>query len=474
MNHVFLNIALFLYCLNSWSQERKAARPNIVFIVADDMGIRDLDSYGSDYYLTPNLDRLARQGIKFTRAYSAGTVCSPTRASILTGRYPHRIQITDALPWDRLSENPKLIPPNHLKELPAELPTFAKSLRSVGYKTAFFGKWHLGNEFKFYSQGGYIDYGFEEVFDVSYDGIKRDKGVNGLTKRSLEFIEAHKEVPFLLYLNHHTPHVPLASTPENEALYDGIPKGRFQKNQTYAGMISHLDNSVQIILEKLKALGLDRNTVVIFTSDNGGLRKITDNTPYRGYKGDLYQGGVLVPLIVRWPAYIKAGTTVNQPVFSTDYFPTFQELVAFEPIPEEACDGKSMLPYWMGRSQDKAQRTLFWHFPHRQNPASAVMEGDWKLIHFIKTNKYELFNLKTDPYEKNDRVLRQPKKAKQLAVLLEEHLQRSMAQRMRPNPHWDAAKPEGEQKNYGKHYNANGSVFQQVKTAYPQWFEGKL
>ena len=439
--------------------------------MADDLGIRDLGCYGSDYYLTPNIDQLASQGIKFTRAYTASHVCSPTRASILTGRYPHRVRITDALPWDRLSDNPKLIPPEHLKELPSELPTFVKFLRSAGYKTALFGKWHLGNEYKFFSQGGHENYGFDEAFDVSDAEKKRDKGVDELTERSVDFLEANRNRPFLLYLAHHTPHVPLASTPEDKVIYDSIPKGKYQKNQTYAGMISHLDNSVQKILNKLNELRLDKNTVVIFTSDNGGLREITSNEPYRGNKGDLYEGGVRVPLIVRWPEHIIAGTTFNKPVFSTDYYPTFLELTGMDLDPPAHPDGKSMLGIWKGKNKAYQERTFFWHFPHRQNPASSVMDGDWKLVHNIKSDNYELFDLKSDPYENKNCTSNYPKESKRLRVLLEKHLQELDAQRMRPNPDWDPSKPEGKQKNYGIHYHANGSIFQQERDPYPTWFK---
>ena len=471
MHKYIFHIAFVCFCFNSWSQERKATQPNIIFILADDLGTRDLGCYGSDYYLTPNIDKLASQSMQFNQAYTASHVCSPTRASILTGSYPQRVRITDALPWDRLSDNPKLIPPEHLKELPSTLPTFAKSLRSTGYKTALFGKWHLGNEFKFFSQGGHEDYGFDEAFAVSGAEKKRDKGVDELTERCIEFLEANQNRPFLLYLTHHTPHVPLASPPKDKAIYDNIPKGKYQNNQTYAGMISHLDNSVQIILDKLKALDLEKNTIVIFTSDNGGLRKITSNKPYRGNKGDLYEGGVRVPLIVRWPGQIKPGSTFDKPVFSTDYFPTFIDLVGLELDPKTHPDGKSMLAIWKGENSDYKQRRFFWHFPHRQNPASSVMEGDWKLVHTLKTNRYELFDLKTDPYEKIDCSSKYRKETERLTALLEQHLQELDAQRMRPNPNWDDTKPEGRQINYGIFYPSEGGAHQQVKEPYPTWFK---
>jgi len=232
--------------------ERQA---NILLIMADDLGIRDLECYGSDYYRTPHLDELSGQGMRFTRAYAACAVCSPTRASLLTGRYPHRVRLTDALPFDRLFDNPKMVPPDHLKELPSELPTFASALRSAGYRTALFGKWHLGNEYQFFAKGGHAAYGFDEAFDTSGKEKARDKGVDELTERTVRFLKDNRKQPFMLCLMHHTPHVALACPPEDEALYDGVPKGRFQKNQKYAGMISHLDQSVKTVLDKLTQLG---------------------------------------------------------------------------------------------------------------------------------------------------------------------------------------------------------------------------
>jgi len=444
-------------------------QPNILLIMADDLGIRDLECYGSDYYRTPHLDELSGQGMRFTRAYAACAVCSPTRASLLTGRSPHRVRLTDALPFDRLFDNPKMVPPDHLKELPSELPTFAKALRSVGYRTAIFGKWHLGNEYQFFTKGGHAAYGFDEAFDTSGKEKARDKGARELTERTVQFLEDNRKQPFMLCLMHHTPHVPLACPPEDEALYDNVPKGRFQKNQKYAGMMSHLDQAVKTVLDKLTAVGLDDDTVVVFTSDNGGWDGVTSNKPFRGGKGTLYEGGIRVPLIVRWPGRIAAGTVCDEPVHTADFFPTFLELAGLKLMPEAHPDGVSMLPLWSGN--DVEQRTFYWHFPHREDPSSAVIEGDWKLVHQIVTGKYELFDLQADPEEEHDRAAAHPKRVEHLARVLEEHLQTTGAQRMRPNPEWDAERPKGEQKNYGIHYPAGGGTFQRVKEPRPRWFK---
>lgn len=444
-------------------------RPNILFIMADDLGIRDLGCYGSDYYRTPNLDEFAAQGMRFTRAYAACNVCSPTRASILTGRYPHRVHLTDALPWDRLYENPRMIPPNHLKELPKDFPTFGKALQAAGYRTALFGKWHLGNEQQFFSEGEHKAYGFDEAAECSWEELKRDKGVDELTELAVRFLEEHAEDSFMVCLMHHVPHVPMACPPEGEALYDGVPKGRFQKNQKYAGMVSHMDQSIKTVLDKLDELGISENTVVIFTSDNGGLKNLTSNQPFRGGKGDLYEGGIRVPLIVRWPGRIESGAVCNSPMISTDYFPTFLELAGLDLMPEAHVDGRSMLPLLEGKKADP--RTLVWHFPHRNEPCSAVMEGDWKLVHLIVSGTHQLFNLAADPEEKNDLSSAHPERTERLAKMLEAHLQDSGAQRMRPNPEWDPQHPVGKIKNYGVFYPVGGRIYQQVKEPYPGWFK---
>ncbi len=468
---IFNTIALWagvLVCAGACPAKERPV--NILFIVADDLGVRDLGCYGSDYYRTPNLDGLALQGMRFTRAYAGCHVCSPTRASILTGRVPHRVHLTDALPWDRLPENPKRVPPEHLKELPAELPTFARTLRESGCRTALFGKWHLGNEHRFFDQGGQEAYGFDEAFDCSWKELARDKGVDELTARTVRFLEENKERPFMLCLMHHAPHVPLACPAEDEALYDGVPKGQFQKNQKYAGMMSHLDQSIRVVLDKLSELGLDENTVVVFTSDNGGLESVTSNKPFRGAKGNLFEGGIRIPLIVRWPGRIAPGTVCDAPVHSADYFPTFLELAGLPPMPEAHLDGRSMLPLWKGNAS--APRTLYWHVPHYHvMPQSVVMEGDWKLVHQIESDQYALFDLNADSEEQNDLAATHPERAQRLAKMLEQHLRESGAQRMRENPEWDIARPKGKTKNFGVFYPAGGKIYQQIHEPLPTWFK---
>lgn len=448
--------------------------PNILFIMTDDLGIRDLGVYGSDYHHTPRLDALAAEGVRFTDAYTASSICSPTRASILTGRFPQRVHLTDALPWDRLPENPRLVPPNHLKELPSDYPTFAKALREAGYRTALFGKWHLGNEYQFFQQGKHHEYGFDEAFDVHWRLRNEvDKGVEGLTEKALEFIERNREQPFALALMHHTPHVPLACPPEFIAFFDDRPKGTLHNNQKYAGMLYHLDVSIGRLLDQLDALGLSENTVVIFTSDNGGLANLTNNHPYRSGKATLYEGGIRVPLIIRWPGRIPAGLVSDAIVTTTDYYPTFLEMAGLPLEPAAHVDGISIMSLLADSATDEA-RTVYWHLPHyrHEGPQSALRSGNWKLLHNKDADSYELYHLADDPAESNDLSKVYPEVKQTLRAKLENHLAEAEAQRMRPNPQWDPNRPQGKTWNMGVFYPKQGGTFQVVEDRdYPDWFQ---
>lgn len=450
--------------------------PNILFIMADDLGISDLGSYGSDYYHTPHLDSLAGEGIRFTQAYSASTVCSPTRASILTGRYPHRVHITDALPWDRLPPNPRLIPPNHLKELPSYHGTYAKALQEAGYRTALFGKWHLGNEYVFYQQQGHKTYGFDEVYGADYKFINEvDKAVDVLTEQSLDFIERNKNRPFILTLFHHTPHIPLAVPLKYKAIYDDVPKGEIHRNQKYAGMMSHLDAAVKALLDKLIELDLTDNTVVIFTSDNGGFLGETSNLPFRDGKGSNYEGGIRVPLIIRWPNVIQPGTVSSVPVHSADFFPTFLEIAGLPLQPEAHLDGESILPVLKDEEDRFPTRNLVWHLPHYRgegSPSSVYRSGNWKLLHRIFSDEYELYDLEKDPAESNNVAADHSGIVRHLSTLLHEHLEEVNALRMKLNPEWDPSRAQGENRNFGIFYPKHGGTYILIKDQpYPSWFE---
>ena len=471
-------IPTLLACTGAWLATTVATPterpPNILFIMTDDLGIADLGVYGSDYHLTPRLDRLAAEGMRFTDAYSASSVCSPTRAALLTGQYPHRLHLTDALPWDRLPENPQLVPPNHLKELPASHATYAKALREAGYRTGLIGKWHLGNEYEFFSGGRHRDYGFDEAFDADYRKINQvDKAVDTLTDQALAFIESNRDRPFMLALHHHTPHVPLVVPPEYERRYDDVPVGERHKKKKYAGMMSHLDDAVGRLLDKLDELELADNTIVIFTSDNGGLSAETSNLPYREGKATFYEGGIRVPLIVRWPGQIEPGSVCQGVTVSSDFFPTFLDVAGLPLQPDAHLDGQSLVP-WLRGGTPEATRTVYWHFPHyrAQGPPSAVRDGDWKLIHNMEADTHELYDLKSDPGEANDLAAQQPERTRELATKLESHLADTGAQRMRPNPDWNPKKPRGRTWDMGVFYPKHGGTHQAVKDRdYPAWFQ---
>ncbi|HEX9793309.1 MAG TPA: sulfatase-like hydrolase/transferase [Planctomycetota bacterium] len=411
--------------------------PNVVFLLADDLGWADLGSYGSTFYETPNLDRLAASGMRFTQAYAACPVCSPTRASILAGKYPARMQTTD---WFGARRAGLLRPAPYVDHLPLEEVTLAEAFAAAGYRTAFLGKWHLGGD-------GYLpeDQGFEVNvgghdrgsppggYFAPFANPKLDDGPDGeqltdrLTDEALALIEEFRAEPFLVYLSYYAVHTPLQTKPDLEAKYAAKaaalpePAGprwlpererktrQVQDHAVYAGMVQSLDESVGRILDKLEELGLDANTVIVFTSDNGGLSTSeghpTSNLPLRAGKGWLYEGGVREPAIVRWPGVTRAGSTSATPFTSTDYYPTLLEIAGLPAQPQQHVDGISLAPLLRGAAAP-APRDLFWHYPHYGNqggaPSSAIRSGDWKLIHWYEDDRVELFDLRADPGEKTE------------------------------------------------------------------------
>jgi len=394
-------------------------RVNFVFILIDDMGWADLSCYGSTYHQSPIIDRLAGQGMRFTDAYAACPVCSPTRASILTGKYPARLGVTDFIPghwrpWARL-----VVPEIH-NQLPLTETTIPEALKSAGYVSACFGKWHLGwgRQFGPGANG----------FDVHGTGGSRgDKQVTGLTDKALKFMADHRDRPFFLFLSHHTVHIRLEApgklVAKHTARLKPGQKHPAQANPTYAAMIEHLDNSVGRVLDKLDELKLADRTVVIFFSDNGGLIKIytgageivTSNLPLRSEKGTLYEGGIRVPLIVRWPGVVKAGSVSNVPVTSTDFFPTMLEAAGVKRPAGASPDGLSLLPILTGRGRLKRD-AIYWHYPHYHHtaPCGAMREGRHKLIEFYEDGRLELYDLEVDLGEENDLAARMPEKAAEL------------------------------------------------------------
>jgi arylsulfatase A-like enzyme len=447
-----------------------AQRPNIIFILADDLGWRDLGCYGSTFYETPNLDRLAAQGLRFTDAYAACNVCSPTRASILTGKYPARLHLTDWLPGRPDRPDQKLKRPIIRQHLPLEEVTIAEALKDAGYATAFMGKWHLGATNFFPERQGFdLNVGgCEKGQPPSYfspyripnlpDGPAGEYLTDRLTGEALKFIENAKEKPFFLYLSHYAVHNPQQAKSELIAKYRAqaaaLPKAsgpefrtdskrqvrQIQNQPVYAAMVQSLDESVGRIMERLAELSLDGKTIVVFTSDNGGLSTSegspTSNVPLRTGKGWHYEGGVREPLIVKWPGITKPGSVCRQPVISTDYYPTFLEMAGQPLRPQQHLDGVSFVPLCKGKRV--SERLLFWHYPHYSNqaggPGGAVRMADYKLIEWFEDMRVELFNLKDDLGEQRDLAGKMPEKARMLQRLLHDWRRSVDAQMMSPNP----------------------------------------
>jgi uncharacterized sulfatase len=394
--------------------------PNIIFILADDLGYSQSGCYGSSYYQTPNIDRLASEGVRFTNAYAACPVCSPTRASIMTGKYPARLHLTDFIPGNKNDEYP-LLQPAWQKFLPLEEVTIAELLKGKGYKTAIFGKWHLSRE---KTPPGSLSHnpdkqGFDEYF-VTYKPVSANvakpmpwqdaeddaHNVDTITSLSVDFIERHKGQPFFLFVSHNTIHDPLKERAAVIKKYEDDKASEMAENHpVIAAMIERLDNSCGMIFDKVKESGLEENTIIIFFSDNGGRHIYAAQTPLRAGKGFVYEGGIREPLIVKWKKKVAPLTTCNSLISSIDFLPTFLEIAGIEEIPEDI-DGISFLPALKDPSAEIHQK-LFWHYPHYHSsgmvPAGAVRNGKWKLIEWYEKSltgaeevAFELFDLEND------------------------------------------------------------------------------
>ncbi len=437
-----------------------APKPNFVLIVTDDLGWTDLACYGSKLYETPNIDQLARDGVKFTQNYSACTVCSPTRAALLTGKYPARLHITDWIPG-QMPDNPKLIVPDWTKYLPLEETTMAGVFHNAGYATACIGKWHLGGEKYYPNKHGFdffiagTDKPSTEHFFSPYgiptlpDGPKGEYLTDRLTDEAIRFINTNKDKPFFVYLPHFTVHLPLQAKQKLIAKYQAkIKPGDAQSNGIYAAMIDSLDQSVGRIRSELKKLGIADNTIVVFTSDNGGRIPTTSNLPLRVGKGSCYEGGTRVPLIIDWPGVTKPGSVCDTPVITMDLFPTFMEIAGITDGAKTALDGVSLVPI-LRESGELKRDELFWHYPHYQHyqkggaiPYSAIRKGDFKLLEFLADMRVELYNLKDDIGEQHDLAGEMPDKVEELRKRLHAWRDEVGAQLPTRNPKHDPSKLE--------------------------------
>ncbi len=490
-----------------------SARPNIVFFLVDDLGQRDLGCYGSQFYETPSIDQLAKEGVLFDNAYSTCHVCSPSRASIHTGKYPGRTNLTEWLGGRPERDYEKLHSAEKLMALPDNEQTLAETLKAQGYQTAFYGKAHLGKHPKEWGFGE-STFGWYRSYHYPFgvrggngpDGKEGDYLTDRFTDLAVDFIERNKDQPFYLHMAHFAVHDPihgrkdlvrkyekkLAKMPELEgpdyilepnpdgsaisadelkALGkndDRMPhqKGRVwwvkqkQDNVEFAGMVEAMDESLGRIRAKLKELGLEENTIIVFTSDNGGMaasnqyrginhpratlnsRFATSNLPLRGAKGWNYEGGIRVPLIVHWPGQIEANTTSRAVVTGTDYYPTLLEMIGLPAMPKQHMDGKSFVSALKGKAYDRG--AIYWHFPHYSNhgyqsPGGAIRLGKYKLLEYFENGTVQLFDLDNDIGERHDLADSQPEITQKLKKML--HDWRDVVDAKMPYPKTATSKP---------------------------------
>jgi arylsulfatase A-like enzyme len=461
--------------------------PNIVFFLVDDLGIADIGAFNPNtFYETPNVDRLAAGGMRFTQAYAACQVCSPTRASILTGLYPQRLGITDFISPagnnqpEKWTRNTRHLPAPYQDHLALEAVTLPELLKTKGYATFFAGKWHLGAE-GFYPEDQGFDFNFGGIdqggpyggkkYFSPYGNPRLADGPDGehlpdrLARETVRFIKDHRDEPFLAYLSFYSVHTPLIARPDLVAKYEakrktlGLEAGwgvegphkvrLVQEHAVYAGMVEAMDQAVGWVLDGLDELGLAENTIVVFTSDNGGLSTSegwpTSNLPFRGGKGWIYEGGIREPTIVRWPGVTPAGQVNETMVTSPDWVPTLVEAAGVTVPMGVDFDGVSLLPAWRGAEQSRGP--IFWHYPHYGNqggfPSGSVRDGDWKLLENYDDGSVELYNLKTELSEQYDQSASQSDLVSRLQAQLRDWRGTVGARMPTVNPAFNPAEAQG-------------------------------
>lgn len=445
--------------------KRPSEKLNFIFIVADDLGWADLSGYGSDLHETPNLDRLASENLKFTNCYAASPVCSPTRASLLTGKYPARLHITTHFEnsgdfWRNFDrEDPgasrKLVQPTTVGNLPQNEITLAEALRNAGYFTAHVGKWHLGN-FEHYPENQGFDvniagtaWGAPDTYWYPWTGNKFQRELryipglelgssegsyltDRLTDKAIDIIERKRDVPFFLHMSYHTPHTPMEGKPELvEYFRKKVRSDMKDKNYVYAAMIASLDENVGRILQKIEEAGIADQTVIMFLSDNGGRvgrfqhwETVANNSPLRSGKGSLYEGGIRIPLIIKWPGVTTPSSINDFPVITNDLYPTVLEIARLtdESKQNDKLDGVSIVPLLKNPSASLDRDILYWHYPHYYSttaPVGALRKGNWKLLHYFEDNQLELYDLEEDLGERNNLVQKHPDVAANLYKALQ-------------------------------------------------------
>ena len=467
----------------------EAKKPNVLFILIDDMGAHDLSNEGSEFYESPNVDRIANEGMKFTRGYATCQVCSPSRASILTGKYPTNHGITtwigDAAgeAWAKRGRHDSHFPPEYERNLRASEITLAEAMKDAGYKTFFAGKWHLGSEGSWPTDHGFeINRGGWDVgsprggFFSPWQNPNLESGPAGesltlrLGQETADFIEKHKDQPFLAYLSFYTVHGPIQTTQalwnkyRDKAEKAGLSKERFlfdrrlnvrqvQDCPIYAGMIELMDDAIGTVLHKLDELGLEENTIICFTSDNGGVSSgdayATSNLPLRGGKGRQWEGGIREPFYLKAPGITQPGSTCATPVSGIDWYPTLLDLCGIESPKEQAVDGVSLVP--LLKSKKIEDRPLYWHYPHYGNqggePSSMIMEGDWKLIHYHEDGRDELYHLGKDIGEQDDLITKEKGRGQKMRGKLNAWLKQTNAKFPKADPKFDSAEREARWQN---------------------------
>lgn len=472
-------ILIFASCTG---QPDRPESPNVLFIIADDFGAHDLSSMGSEFYETPNLDRLASESVVFTRGYAAARVCSPSRASIMSGKSPARHGITDWIgapageDWRKQGRYTNLLPPDYRRSLPHEYTILPEALKEAGYKTFFAGKWHLGSEGSYpedhgfdenqggFEAGGPYTGGFFSPFNnPKMEDHPDEVGISlpeKLARETSAFIEENREQPFFAFLSFYAVHAPIQTTQSYWKKYrdkaeamgvaeNGFEMGYYlpirqvQDNPVYAGLIEHMDDAIGTVLQKLEEAGLEDETIVIYTSDHGGVAAgddyATSNKPLRGGKGMQFEGGLRVPYFIKVPWLNRAGQTIDIPVTGTDFYPTILDLVGEELRPLEHADGVSLKPLMEGKSID--ERYLYWHYPHYGNqggrPSSIIRDQKWKLVRYHADSTEVLYDLQNDPQELFDLTSENRNVAARLSRALSDYLESMNVSYPTPDPLYD-------------------------------------
>lgn len=459
----YFPVLLAAFCFSQVAAEQL----NIVLFLIDDLGWKDIGANGSTYYQTPAIDQLASDGVRFTNAYSACAVCTPSRAAILTGRYPARILMTNWTPDGRWDPHAPMKEGRFVRDLPLEEFTIAEALREAGYRTISIGKWHLGGEpfsmpehhgfdrnvggtahgapgeyfFPYAGNWSIPTTGQKSRWTVLPDGRPGEYLTDRLTDEAVAFIKENKDQPFFLYFPHYGVHTPLEAKEDMVARYKAVPENERQGDPVYAAMIESIDQSVKRVTQTLNDLKLQDNTVVVFTSDNGGMWKATSNAPLRGHKGTYWEGGIRVPLIIKWPGFASKGKVVDVPVIGMDLYPTLLQVAGLPMRPNQHLDGRNLSPL-LRDAEELPRQSLFWHFPHYNNhpdtvPQGAIRKGSWKLIESFDPAGLQLYNLEQDPGETTNLVNENNELAMSLLQELKQWRNEVGAELMRPNPDYD-------------------------------------